>query len=70
MIKYFNRKTRKYEIEKVAGGTYLKWIYSSPLGMKILEIIIKKKIFSKLYGLFCDTRYSKKGLNLLSRILI
>ncbi|MHC6178307.1 phosphatidylserine decarboxylase [Clostridium sp. JNZ X4-2] len=59
MIKYFNRKAKKYEIEKVAGDTYLKWIYSSPLGMKFLEAIVKKKIFSRLYGLFCNTKYSK-----------
>lgn len=63
MIKYFNRKAKKYEIEKVAGDTYLKWIYSSPLGMKFLEAIVKKKIFSKLYGLFCNTKYSKRKIH-------
>jgi phosphatidylserine decarboxylase len=62
MIKYFDRKTKKYSIEQVAGDIYLKWIYSSPLGMKFLEIIVKKKIFSKLYGLFCNTKYSKKKI--------
>lgn len=70
MIKYFNRKTRKYEIEKVAGGTYLKWIYSSPLGMKILEIIIKKKYFLNYMVYSAIQDIAKKGLNLLSRILI
>ncbi|KAA8664204.1 phosphatidylserine decarboxylase [Clostridium sp. HV4-5-A1G] len=62
MIRYFNRRTKNYNIEKVAGDAYLKWIYSSPLGMKFLEIIVKKKIFSKLYGLFCSTKYSKRKI--------
>lgn len=62
MIKYFNRKTKQYEIEQVAGEKYLKWTYCSPIGMKLLELIIKKKIFSKLYGYFCNSRYSKKNI--------
>lgn len=62
MIKYFNRKIKKYEIEKVAGSIYLNWTYSSPVGMKLLELIIKKKIFSKLYGNFCNSKYSKKKI--------
>ena len=63
MIKYFNRKNKKYEIEKVAGSTYLNWTYSSPCGMKLLELIIKKKVFSKLYGNFCNSKYSKKKIS-------
>ena len=31
MIKYYNRKQNKYEIEKVAGEKYLNWSYSSTL---------------------------------------
>lgn len=63
MIKYYNRKTKKYEIEQVAGDTYLNWTYSSPVGMKFLEMFIKKKIFSKLYGHYCDSHISKKKIN-------
>ncbi|WP_368489373.1 phosphatidylserine decarboxylase [Clostridium sp. BJN0013] len=62
MIKYFNRKTKQYEIEQVASEKYLKWTYCSPLGMKLLELVIKKKIFSKLYGYFCNSKYSKKNI--------
>ena len=60
MIKYYNRKIKDYEIEKVAGDKYLQWTYSSPIGMQFLELLIKKKIFSKLYGNFCDSRRSLK----------
>ncbi|SQB93209.1 phosphatidylserine decarboxylase [Clostridium tetanomorphum] len=62
MIKFYNRKTKKYEIEKVAGSMYLKWTYSSPVGMRLLELIVKKKLFSKLYGFFCNTKISKKKI--------
>ncbi|MFL0195043.1 phosphatidylserine decarboxylase [Clostridium sp. WILCCON 0269] len=62
MIKYFNRKTKQYEIEQIAAGNYLKWTYSSPVGMKFLELIIKKKIFSKLYGYFCNSKFSKRKI--------
>lgn len=63
MIKYFNRQTENYEIEKVAGDKYLKWTYSSPLGLNFLELLIKKKLFSKTYGKFCDSRLSKKKID-------
>lgn len=58
MIKYYNRKTKEYETEKVAGDKYLQWTYSSPAGMKFLELVIKKKLFSKIYGSFCDSKRS------------
>lgn len=63
MIKYYNRKNRTYEIEKVAGDKYLNWTYSSPIGMKFLELLIKKKLFSKIYGSFCDSKRSIKKIN-------
>ena len=62
MHKYYDRKTKKYEIEQTPGHRYLKWTYSSPAGMKILELIVKKKLFSKQYGLFCDSRISKRRI--------
>jgi phosphatidylserine decarboxylase len=62
MIKFYNRRTKKYEIEQVVGGTYLKWTYASPVGMKLLELIVKKKFFSKLYGFFCDRKMSKRKI--------
>lgn len=62
MIKYYNRKEKKYDIEKVAGDKYLKWTYSSPIGMTLLEILIKKKFFSYLYGKFCDSTLSKSKI--------
>jgi len=62
MIKYYNRKESKYEIEKVAGEKYLNWSYSSPSGKGIVELFLKKKLFSKLYGYYCDTKLSSRKI--------
>ena len=63
MIKYYNRKENKYEIEKVAGEKYLNWSYSSPSGKSLVELFLKKKLFSKLYGYYCDTKNSSRKIN-------
>jgi len=63
MIKIYNRETKEYEVEKVSGEKYLEWTYSSPIGMSFLKLLIKKKIFSKVYGYFCDTNRSKKKIH-------
>lgn len=62
MIKYYNRQTKDYEIEKVAGENYLNWTYSSPIGLTLLELIVKKKLFSYLYGKHCDSKFSKRKI--------
>lgn len=59
MIKVYNRKTKNYEIEQVAGDSYINWIYSTPLGMKLLELFIKKKVTSRICGYYCDRAISK-----------
>ena len=63
MIKVYNRITKDYDIENVAGGNYIKWSYGSPIGKSLTELLIKKKLFSKLYGLYCDTSLSKKKIS-------
>lgn len=63
MIKYYNRKTKDYEIENVAGDKYLNWVYSSPVGMSLLETLVKKKLFSSLYGSYQSSSLSKKKIN-------
>jgi phosphatidylserine decarboxylase len=63
MIKYYNRKENKYEIEKVLGEKYLNWSYSSPSGIGLVELLLKKKVFSKLYGYYCDTKFSCKKID-------
>ncbi|ODA39799.1 phosphatidylserine decarboxylase [Desulfosporosinus sp. BG] len=63
MIKYYNRKNKSYEIEKVAGEKVLNWTYSSPIGMNLLEAIIKRRMCSSLYGWYLDRSISRKKIN-------
>ena len=63
MIQVYNRQEGKYEIEKVAGDKYLKWCYESPIGKSLTELFIKKKLFSKLYGSYCDSKFSKRKIS-------
>lgn len=63
MIQVYNRKTNKYDTENVAGDKYIKWAYESPLGKSFVELFIKRKLFSKLYGNFCDSKLSIKKIN-------
>ena len=64
MIQVYNRKTNKYDTENVAGDKYIKWAYESPIGKSFVELFIKRKLFSKLYGNFCDSKLSVKKINL------
>ena len=62
MIKVFNRKNKQLEIEKVAGEKILNWLYISPIGKNLLELIVKKKLTSKIYGSYCDLSLSAKKI--------
>jgi phosphatidylserine decarboxylase precursor len=63
MIQVYNRKTKSYEEELVAGKRYIDWTYESPVGKNITELIAKKKLFSKVYGMFCDTKHSTNKIS-------
>ena len=63
MIQVYNRKTKSYEEELVAGKRYIEWTYESPVGKNITELIDKKKLFSKIYGMFCDTKRSTNKIS-------
>ncbi|MBE6062486.1 MAG: phosphatidylserine decarboxylase [Clostridium butyricum] len=62
MIKVYNRNTKSYETELVAGEKYIEWTYESPIGKGVTELIAKRKIFSKLYGKYCDIKLSSKKI--------
>lgn len=63
MIQVYNRKTKSYEEELIAGKRYIEWTYESPVGKNITELIAKKKLFSKAYGMFCDTKLSTNKIS-------
>lgn len=62
MIQIYNRKTKSYEEELIAGKKYIEWTYESPIGKNITELIAKRKFFSKFYGMYCDTKFSSKKI--------
>lgn len=62
MIKIYNRETKQYDIEDIAGKKYLEWCYNSTLGENITNIFIKKKLFTKFYGSYCNTKLSQKKI--------
>lgn len=63
MIKLYNRQTKNYEIEQVAGEKFLNWSYESPVGRNLTELLLKRKLFSKVYGKYCDSKNSKKKIS-------
>lgn len=62
MIQIYDRTTKSYEEELIAGKKFIEWTYESPIGKGITELIAKRKIFSKIYGMFCDTKLSTKKI--------
>lgn len=58
-VYYVDRKTGKVMEEVVAGNTFLKWIYDTKSGYFLLEALLKRKLFSFLYGKIQDFSISK-----------
>ncbi|AFM01275.1 phosphatidylserine decarboxylase precursor [Desulfitobacterium dehalogenans ATCC 51507] len=63
MIKYYDRKTQTYQTEKVAGEKMIRWTYTSPVGMRLLEAVVKKKMCSSFYGWYLDQRISRRKIH-------
>jgi phosphatidylserine decarboxylase len=62
MILIYNRVTKEYEEEKIAGGGIIGMLYNTPKGKLTLEFLIKRKLFSALNGFLFDTRLSSKKI--------
>lgn len=62
MIKVYNRKSKDYEIENVAGKKYIDWCYSSPVGKGFTELFVKRKLLSSAVGSYYDTAMSKRKI--------
>ncbi|WP_051569153.1 phosphatidylserine decarboxylase [Alkaliphilus transvaalensis] len=61
-IKYIERKTGEEVTEIVAGGKVLRWTYETKPGRFLLETIMKRKLFTKIFGIVMDTTFSKKRI--------
>ncbi len=62
MIKIYNRRTKIYEIEKVANKGWLNSLYGTSKGRFWLELLIKRKICSFLYGKLYNSRISARRI--------
>ncbi|MCT4595820.1 MAG: phosphatidylserine decarboxylase [Anaeromicrobium sp.] len=62
MSYYIDRKTGKKVKEKVAGNQFIVWTYNTSVGKGLLELIVKRKFFSSLYGKLQDSSHSKKKI--------
>lgn len=49
-IQFFNRETRQLETEEVFGEGALRWVYETHLGTVAREILIRRAVFSRIYG--------------------
>ena len=61
-IRYYDRYDKSVKQEKVLGEKYLKWIYSNPLGLLSLHVLVKRAFFSWILGKMKDSRRSAKDI--------
>lgn len=60
MIQVYDRNKGKLVEEKVAGGSFLSFLYNNNLGKLLLHSLIKRHIFQKIIGTLADTSFSKR----------
>jgi phosphatidylserine decarboxylase len=58
-IQFFNRYSGQIETEAVYGEKALRFAYENPLGRGLLELIVKRAIFSRWYGWRMDRPASR-----------
>ena len=61
-IYYIDRKTGEKKKEIIKGHKYLEWSYSSNTGTLLLEMLIKRKFASYIYGKLQDLPSSAKNI--------
>lgn len=49
-VEFFNRETGKTEEEAIYGEGALRWVYETLLGKAALAVLIRRAVFSKIYG--------------------
>ena len=61
-ILYFNRYTNAVEEEPVIKKSFLKFLYTNPIGQLSLWMVIKRKWFSKWIGMFAQKPISVRKI--------
>ncbi|MCK5780216.1 MAG: phosphatidylserine decarboxylase [Psychrilyobacter sp.] len=62
-IEYIDRKTGKVLVENVPGEGFLKFLYHKPFGKLPLELVVKRKCLSVLYGKLMDRSSSTNKIS-------
>ena len=58
-IEYIERQSNEVKVENVPGEGFLKFLYYNPLGELPLNLVVKKKFLSEIYGRSMDSPKSK-----------
>jgi phosphatidylserine decarboxylase len=61
-IQYYERESGQLITEKVAGETWLVWLYNNPIGEATLWALAKRKLVSSIYGKMMDRTSSAKKI--------
>jgi phosphatidylserine decarboxylase len=61
-IRYFNRHTGETEEESIYGERWLRWAYETAPGRLALHALVKRPLFSRLYGRRMDSPASRKRI--------
>lgn len=61
-VHYVDRATGRVKTEKVVSGTALYWLYNNPLGKLTLQALVKRKIFTEIYGRLMHTHWSVRKI--------
>lgn len=62
VIKYINRETGELVTEKPPGEALLKFLYHKPFGEMALNLVVKRKFLSALYGKIKSSSSSTKSI--------
>ena len=61
-IEYVDRRTGTVLTEKVPGEAFLKFLFHHPFGKLPLELLVKRKFLSALYGAWMDRGISRRKI--------
>ncbi|MDR0418036.1 MAG: archaetidylserine decarboxylase [Puniceicoccales bacterium] len=61
-IKFYNRYTKSFEEEFIYGEPFLKLLYHSKVGKLALNQVIKRKLFSRIYGHLMRNAHSRRKI--------
>lgn len=58
-VRYYHRYRQREEAEKIYGEASLRFVYENPLGRLALWALVRRAVFSRLYGWWMDHPWSR-----------